>query len=163
MFHNNYHYQEAEYLPPPEEVEEEEFFTDEEPEESQYYPQSEEGYFSDDVVSPPLQWRTLDLGEAHLLVSDEGDVRYVDSRGADLQTFFCTKGNRHKATPYRYVDVCTAREVINRYYVHDLVWMAFTEEDIPRGWKIRHHASTPLDEQGCLLNHLDFLDLVRSS
>lgn len=100
-------------------------------------------------------WRTIKLGQTQLRVSNTGKVQYPD-----ISIFMITNGLKEHGTPYRFVNVELYKgDEPQKYYVHDLVWRAFHEEDPARGFKVGHHNNTPFDDENCYSNELQYLDI----
>lgn len=141
-------YVEDDYYQDSDELEQEDSY---EEEEDELYTE-EENIFGDDCV-PKREWSILKLGDLKIRVSNEGIITYLDN------IFFSTKGYRDQGTPFRYVSLEVFKGDFRKYYVHDLVWRAFNYEDPPIGWAVRHSNNTPLDDDKCYENHLDYLDV----
>jgi hypothetical protein len=136
--------------------------------EEEYYSNEEEDYESSDSEEQTTQidesivddriiytaWRMIKLGDVTLRVSNTGKVQYTD-----VSMFMITKGLREEGTPYRFVHVETSNGDMQKFYVHDLIWRAFNEEDPIAGWEVRHLNETPMDDENCYLNELRYLDL----
>ena len=116
----------------------------------------DEMYRNEDII--PVEWKLLKLGDSRLRISNEGKIHFLD-----ISMFYVTAGNRETGTPYRYVDVQVFKGEIRRYYVHDLVWRTFHQENPPPGWVVRHANHTPTDTDHCYENHLQYLDIYQDT
>jgi len=113
-------------------------------------------YLDDSIVR--TEWKLLKLGEARLRISNEGHIQFLD-----ISMFYISKGYRENGTPYRYINIEVFNRDMRQYYIHDLVWRAFNQEDPPHGWEVRHANHTPMDENHCYENRLQYLDIYQKT
>lgn len=98
------------------------------------------------------EWKMIHIDNTTLRVSNTGKVQYTD-----VSIFLITKGLKEPGTPYRFVFING-----NKYYVHDLIWRAFNEQDPAPGFEVRHE-NAPLDDEGCYLNELRYIDIFENN
>lgn len=79
----------------------------------------------------PVRWCVVRIGASLLEISTEGQVKPAGL----FQP--ATYGSPHPGTPYRVYTVCVGPGKREQYYVHDLVYKAFSG-DPPAGWEVRH-------------------------
>lgn len=116
--------------------------------------------YDEDIVDDTIvytQWKLINFGDVNIRVSNTGKVQYTD-----LSMFMITSGFKEEGTPYRYVFIKMPNGEVNKFYVHDLIWRAFHEEDPSPGWEVRHINETPMDEENCYLNEVRYLDIYEN-
>jgi hypothetical protein len=117
----------------------EDYYSDESSIDEYYYSEEEIEYeydnntdnIFDDKDILITEWKQLSIAGTKIYVSNQGYVKLSDS------IFNCTKGVHIEGTPYRMVVINSVNNTPMKYYVHELVWVAFND-DIPDGWFIGH-------------------------
>ena len=110
-------------------------------------PQYDDTIRDDSIVF--TRWELFRLNGQTLRISNTGKVQYPE-----ISMFHIVKGVKYEGTPYRYVNVGD-----KKFYVHELVWRAFNKTEPPPNYEVRHTNDTPLDNENCYLNELQYVDL----
>lgn len=108
-----------------------------------------------DPLPPRSQWKNVKIGDAKFKVSNEGKVWF--------SRFNITDGFKEDGMPYRFINIEISPDNYRRYYVHDIIWRAFNNNNVPFGWEVRHFDYTPMDSGGCFINCIDHLDVYKNT
>lgn len=113
-------------------------------------------YDNDDNNTPKfvsLAWKQLVIGNVHIELSNEGDIRTL-SDGQPSLFASSTKGIPLTGTPYFVYYVGN-----KLMYVHELVYIAF-KGSIPDGWEVRHRKHTRSGQYLNTVSNLTILPII---
>lgn len=105
-------------------------------------------------LKEPEKWTWFRMGDAALMVSDEGKIRCP-------RKHFVSYGYAIPGSPYSSYPVAIDKfEPPVQMYVHDIVWRAFNG-DIPKGYEVRHSMWVIKERQERYSNSITALDIYR--
>lgn len=113
-------------------------------------------FIFDENILENIEWRMVKIGDTNIRISSNGKIQFMD-----ISILYVTKGTIYSGTPYRYIEIEVYPKEFKKLLVHDLVWRVFNHSIDDNKWEIRHSNYTPLDENNCYLNNIEYLEVYK--